>query len=72
METAFLSDILKLSVPQRLQLLEAIGESITPFPEAVDLTESQRNELESRLQAYYFDRAAGIPWKQLRAKLNAL
>ena len=72
METTLLSEILKLSVPQRLQLLEAIWESITPFPEAVDLTEPQRNELENRLQAYYSDRAAGIPWEELRAKLNAL
>jgi len=72
METALLSDILKLSVPQRLQLLEAIWDSITPFPEAVDLTESQRNELENRLQAYYSDGTAGIPWEELRAKLNAL
>ncbi len=72
MEIALLSDILRLSVPQRIQLLEAIEDSIASFPESVDLTETQSNELENRLQAYYSDRADGIPWKKLRAKLNAL
>lgn len=72
METALLSDILKLSVQQRLQLLEAIWDSIILFPETVDLTEPQRNELENRLQAYYSDRAAGIPWEESRAELIAL
>jgi len=72
METALLSEILKLSVSQKLQLLEVIWDSITPFPEAVDLTEPQCNELESRLQAYYSNGVAGTPWEELRAKFNAL
>jgi putative addiction module component (TIGR02574 family) len=61
MEKALLSDILKLSVPQRIQFLEAIEDSIASFPESVDLTEAQYIELENRLQAYYSDRTNGIP-----------
>jgi putative addiction module component (TIGR02574 family) len=51
--------------------LEAIGDSIALFPEAVDLTVPQRIELENRLQAYASDRTAGISWEELRAKFNA-
>jgi putative addiction module component (TIGR02574 family) len=72
MNTTLLSDVLKLSVSQRMQLVEAIWDSIVSFPESLDLTEVQRIELENRLQSYYSDREAGIPWEELRAKLSAL
>ncbi len=70
--TLLLPDILKLSVPQRLQLIEEIWDSIASFPDSVDLTEAQRNELENRLQAYYSDRKAGVPWEEVKARLSAL
>jgi putative addiction module component (TIGR02574 family) len=47
-----------------------LGEALRIFKHylAVNLTAPQRDELENRLQAYYSDRADGIPWEKLRAK----
>ena len=66
-----LSEVLKLPVQERLKLVESIWDSIAEFPEALDLTESQKNELDRRLDAYDADPAAGIPWSELKAELLA-
>jgi putative addiction module component, TIGR02574 family len=68
MSTQF-SDILQLSVADRIQLAEDIWESIAAFPEAVPLTENQRNELDHRLQTAAANPEAGIPWKELKENL---
>lgn len=69
---AMLNDILKLNVSERMQLVQDIWDSIVSFPDALELTEAQRVELDKRLQAYHSNRGAGIPWEELKAKLNAL
>ncbi len=66
-----LSEVLKLPVQERLKLVESIWDSIAEFPEALELTESQKNELDRRLDAYDADPAAGIPWSELKAELLA-
>jgi putative addiction module component (TIGR02574 family) len=72
MSELLLSDILKLDVSQRMQLVQDIWDSIAAFPESIDLTEAQISELENRLQAYYSGRGEGIPWEELKAKFSAL
>ena len=69
---AIFNDVLKLNVSERMQLVQDIWDSIISFPDAIELTEAQRNELDQRLQAYYSDPGAGISWEELKAKLNAL
>jgi putative addiction module component (TIGR02574 family) len=44
-----LSDVLELPIDERLKLVEAIWDSIAEVPEAVELTEEQRAELDRRL-----------------------
>lgn len=65
-----LSDILEMSVAERIQLVEDIWDSIAAVPEAIPLTEEQRQELERRLEAYTRNPDEGIPWDELKRKVH--
>ena len=66
-----LSELLELPVEERLRLVEALWESIAEFPEALELTAVQKQELDHRLAAYEKDPEAGVPWSELKARLLA-
>ena len=65
-----LSEILQLSVAERIQLVEDIWDSIATVPEAISLTEEQKAELERRLEAYQANPSEGISWNDLKTKLQ--
>jgi putative addiction module component (TIGR02574 family) len=64
-----LSDILQLSVAERIQLAEDIWDSIAAFPEAVELTEAQRQVLDQRLLSFAQNPKEGISWQELKRNL---
>ena len=64
------ADILKLSLAERIQLVEDIWDSIFECPEAVPLTEGQKVELEKRLEAYHLNPQAGSPWNVVRERIR--
>lgn len=66
-----LSEIINLSVAERLQLLEEIWDSIVEIPEAVRLTEEQKSELDRRLVEYQLNPNAGIPWDKVKEKIQS-
>lgn len=70
MGTISKSDILSLSVPERIQLAEDIWDSVTEVPESVELSDVEREELERRLQAFHEDRSAGSPWETVKQRLR--
>ncbi len=61
MATIPLSEILKLSVAERIQLAEDIWDSIAAEPEALPLTPAQRDELRRRSAAYREHPERAIP-----------
>lgn len=67
-----LSDILQLSIAERIQLVEDIWDSIAAFPEALPLTEAQKQELDRRLEAYAQNPNDGISWDELKEKVRKL
>ena len=67
-----ISDVLALPVEDRLRLVEEIWDSIAAVPEAVHLTEAQRRELDSRLEAHRRNPGEGSPWCDVRARLLQL
>jgi putative addiction module component (TIGR02574 family) len=69
MRSVSLSDVLEMEVPERIKLAQAIWDSIAEVPEAVPLSESDRAEIDRRLEAYYRDPKAGKPWSEVKAKL---
>lgn len=65
-----LADILKLPVEERILLVEDIWESISAYPDAVVLTEQQREELARRIEEYHRNPASGLPWEEVKARLH--
>jgi putative addiction module component (TIGR02574 family) len=65
-----LSDILQLSVAERIQLVEDIWDSIAVVPEAVPLTEEQKAELDRRLESYRANPNEGISRQELKDNLR--
>ncbi|HCU25730.1 MAG TPA: hypothetical protein DF383_12000, partial [Deltaproteobacteria bacterium] len=66
MKKKLMPDLLKLSVPERIQLAEDLWDSILAFPKSVDLTDNQKEELEKRLQAYHSNPRSASPWDEVR------
>ncbi len=64
-----LSELLKLPVPERIRLVEAIWNSIAAAPEALELSDAEREELDRRWEAFERDPSAGSPWAEVRARI---
>ena len=47
-----LSELLQLPIEERLKLVQALWDSIPEFPEALELSAAQKQELDRRLEAY--------------------
>ena len=63
-------DILSLSVPERILLVEDIWDSIAEIPEEVPLNAAQKQELDLRLDAYHRNPDAGSPWAAVRERIR--
>jgi putative addiction module component (TIGR02574 family) len=67
-----LDELLKLPVPERLELAMALWDSIAE-PELQDLlplTEVQKAELDRRLAQHDRDPSRGIPWEEVQRRLR--
>jgi putative addiction module component (TIGR02574 family) len=62
MQNLSASDILSLPVSQRILLVEDVWDSIREVPEAVELHDSQKAELDRRLDDYHKNPGMGSPW----------
>lgn len=65
-----LSDLLHLSVAERIQLVEDLWDSIAAEPEALELTQAQREEIDRRLAEHDANPESAIPWEEVRAALQ--
>ncbi|OGP56519.1 MAG: addiction module protein [Deltaproteobacteria bacterium RBG_13_52_11b] len=65
------TDILRLSVSERIQLVQDIWDSIAEVPDSVPLTDEEKAELDRRLDAYHKDPNIGSPWAVVREKLKS-
>ena len=70
MSTVDIEGILKLSVADRIQLVEAIWDSIAAAPESLPVTAAQKRELDRRLAQYQDDPNAGRTWEEVRDSLD--
>ena len=62
-------DILGLSVPERIQLVEDIWDSIAAVPDSISLTEAQQEELDRRLDAHHKNPGDGSPWELVKQRI---
>ncbi len=64
-------EIRKLSITQRLLLMEEIWDSLDTEANHLPVTDSQREELDRRLEDHARDPHDVIPWDEVRASLRA-
>ena len=65
-----LEDIKKLSVGERIRLVEDIWDTIPAGADDIPLTETQKNELDRRLQLLESD-PQGRPWSEAIDRIHA-
>lgn len=63
-------DLLRLSVAERVHLVEEIWDSLVESPDALPVTDAQRRELDRRLEAYERDPSKTKTWSEVREKLD--
>jgi putative addiction module component (TIGR02574 family) len=63
--------IRKLSVAERLGLIDQIWESLSDDPDAVSVSEEHLAAAHGRLAAHDADPSSAIPWEQAEKKLRA-
>jgi putative addiction module component (TIGR02574 family) len=63
-------DIDRLSVAERIQLIEDVWDSLVTTPEAIPVTLAQRDELDRRLDAHRVNPGEGVSWQQVKAGIK--
>ena len=58
----------KLSIPERLSLVQEIWDSIAQDNEYYELTDEQRQELDRRLESFRANPSQGRTWEEIKAE----
>ncbi|HET8798125.1 MAG TPA: addiction module protein [Thermoanaerobaculia bacterium] len=69
MSRAPLDEILDLPAPDRLEIVQILWESLFAHPEAILLTQVQKDELERRWRAFERNPDEGEPWEDVKRSL---
>jgi putative addiction module component (TIGR02574 family) len=69
MNPTCLSDLLKLSPAERIQLAQDLWDSVPE--DAIPLAEEQVAELERRMAAHSANPESAVPWEEVRERLRA-
>ena len=65
------ANVLSLSVPERIKLVEDIWDTIAEVPEELTLTDEQKAELDRRLEAYHLNPDEGSPWGAVQERIRS-
>jgi putative addiction module component (TIGR02574 family) len=71
MSTLAKAGVMDLTVPERIQLVEDIWDSIAEVPEEVPLTDQQKAEVDRRLDSYHLSPDEGSPWAMVRERIRS-
>ncbi|OHE57026.1 MAG: antitoxin [Thermodesulfovibrio sp. RBG_19FT_COMBO_41_18] len=63
------TDAIALSIPERIQLVEDIWDTIATEAEAVELTEDEKRIIDERLEAYHRNPDLGSPWRDVYKRI---
>ena len=64
------SDILELSIPERIQLVQDIWDTITDVPESLELTDEQKLEIDRRIEKLDRQPETSIEWSTLKERIG--
>jgi putative addiction module component (TIGR02574 family) len=70
MKQELIAEILALPIEDRVRLVEAIWDSISAVPEALPLTDWQKEELDRRLDELEADPEAGLSLEEVFARIR--
>jgi len=70
MKQELIAEILALPVTERMRLVEAIWDSIAAVPEALPLTQWQKDELDRRLAEFEADPDSGTTLEEVFARIR--
>ena len=70
MMTQLMKDILKMSVPERIIMVEAIWDSIAENDNQVELSEDNKQLLDDRLDAHKKNPNDGSSWDEVKARIK--
>ncbi len=59
------SDILALSIPERILLVEEIWDTIAEKSEEIDMSDEEKRIIDRRLEAYYRNPNAASSWEDV-------
>ena len=65
MKKLTVTDTLDLSIPERIQLVEDIWDTIAVEADSVELTEEEKKIIDKRLKAYHQNPNLGSPWEDV-------
>ena len=65
------ADALQLPVPERLQLVADIWNTIADAPEGLELTDEDKRLIDERLATYHQNPNAGSPWKEVYTRIRS-
>ncbi|MEW6408776.1 MAG: addiction module protein [Nitrospirota bacterium] len=63
------TDTIALSIPERIQLVEDIWDTIATEAEAIELTEDEKRIIDERLEAYHRNPDLGSPWEDVYKRI---
>ena len=59
------TDTLNLSIPERIQLVEDIWDTIAEEADRVELTDEEKKVVDERLKTYHQNPNLGSPWEDI-------
>ena len=65
------TDTLDLSIPERIQLVEDIWDTIAVEADSIELNEEEKKIIDDRLDAYHRNPLAGSPWEDVVKRITA-
>ena len=65
-----ISDFLELSIPERIQLVQDIWDTIAEVPESMVLTAEQKLEIDRRVEKLDRDPDTAIEWSTLKERIG--
>jgi putative addiction module component (TIGR02574 family) len=64
------AELLELSVPDRLRLIEELWDSIASTPETIPVPEWHKDEVARRQENYLRNPHSAIPWDEAKERLR--
>lgn len=63
------TDTLELSIPERIQLVEDIWDTITAKASSIELTKEEKKIIDARLEKYHQNPELGSPWEDVYKRI---